>query len=395
MKKITFLLLFLSGFCFAQEQVNYKGFEQAVHQPERTFFLGTWKIDKLITNAVEKEYTFDQQDTTVYRYGNKITLNADQTFESYYTAPCRLDCFTRTRGNYKLVDENYICFLLKNITRFGTCQGDEQPAEDLGLYYFHVSDNGSILLLKSAGSLEQDKNNAMYREMILAKYQEMKQFGDLQPSSNLLLNWKETTSENLQEIVAHCMAEQHITDFEVLYTHNFIENSHNGAYLQTILVKTTNDFKYLVYHPGDKSVGMYNDLPIRERDSLVQTIDCTKKLKRKTFKETYHPQTSSSTKNTLTVYTEKKEVFKIVLNEYFSNGGSCILTVYLNHEAPIYITRELVNTTYNLKTAYYFLDATTQKIVTREIKKNYSDFTLAQLIKKYQQLLEETNKQLN
>lgn len=72
-----------------------------------------------------------------------------------------------------------------------------------------------------------------------------------------------------------------------------------------------------------------------------------------------------------------------------------ILTVYLNHEAPIYITRELVNTTYNLKTAYYFLDATTQKIVTREIKKNYSDFTLAQLIKKYQQLLEETNKQLN
>jgi hypothetical protein len=394
MKEFTFLLLIVANFSFGQEQVNYKGFESSVHHPEIAVLQGTWKIDMLITNAFAAEYNFHQQDTNGYQYGNKITLNADQTFVSYYSAPCKQDCFTTSIGKYKLIDENYICFFLEKITRFGRCQGDEKPEEDLGLYYFQKTENGSFNFLKSAGSLEQDKKNAFYRELILAKMVEMQQFGDLRPPSNLLFSWQQTSSEDENGILAFCMSENQIKNYEILYSYKTDVNTFDRDYLLTILVKINEDYKFVVYNAGYKSVGLYDDFEILEKDSLVHAIDNDKKLRSKTLQETYNPQTSSSTKNTITVYQKKDEVRKIVHTEYFSNGGSIITTIYSYHEEPIYILRELVNTTYDLKTGYYIIDLKTQKIVPKEIKKNYSNFSLSQLTKKYDQIKEEINRQL-
>jgi hypothetical protein len=394
MKKITFLLLFVVNFSFGQEQINYQGFDHSIHYPEITILLGSWKIDELITNALATEYNFSLQDTAIFDYGNNIKLDADQTFTSYYTAPCRQDCFTTTTGKYKILDENYICFFLEKITRFGICNGDEQPNEDLGLYYFYKTESGSINILRSGGSLEQDKRNAFYRDLIIKKKKEMSQFGAISASYNLLFNWKQTSFEDEKEIVAFCMNENQIEKYEILYSYKTGVNRFDIEHLNTILVKFGEKYRYIVYEMGSKSVGLYDDSEIMEKDSLVRNIDNDTKLKSKTLKETYDPLTSSSDKNTITVYQKKDEVRKIEHIEYDSRGGSIITTIYLQNKEPIYILRELRNTTYDQKGGYYIVDLKTYKIIQRIIKKNYSDFSFSKLIQKYNRIKEEINTQL-
>ena len=73
----------------AQKQVNYLGFDFALHNPKVTELNGTWGINPLIENKEVKEYILSPQNPTDrFNYGNNIYINPDGTFASAYSAPC-------------------------------------------------------------------------------------------------------------------------------------------------------------------------------------------------------------------------------------------------------------------------------------------------------------------
>lgn len=102
MKKLVFILmLLLVVSCHSQETDNYKGFNQEKHNPEITELQGSWGISFLITSVNIKENKLYPKRKDEPHYGNSISLNADQTFISSYSAPCGNDCFTTSTGKYK------------------------------------------------------------------------------------------------------------------------------------------------------------------------------------------------------------------------------------------------------------------------------------------------------
>lgn len=389
MREIVLLLLFVVNVSFGQQQTNYKGFANSVHNSQITVLQGSWRINELITDKSTKEYNLFPQNPEERNYGNNITLKTDQTFMSSYSAPCGNDCFTTTAGKYKIIDENYICFFLDEITQNGECFGETKPNEDFGLYYFYKTEDGSFNLLKSSGSLEQDKQNRIYRDLIIEKNNEIKQF----TYSNLLFDWKQTNLTDENDIIAFCMNENQIKDYEVLYSYKVDKRDKT-----TVLLKANNNFLFVVYGIGNKSVGLYNDSKIKEKDNLVSKIENNKKLKNKTFKETYNQKTSSSDNNTITIYQRKDEIQKILLKEYYSNGGTAITTFYLQNEEPIYIVGEK-NILYNQniqtsKTGFYISDWKTDKIIVKEIQKNAGEVDFYRIVEKYKRVKEDVNKQL-
>lgn len=389
MREIVLLLLFVVNVSFGQQQTNYKGFVNSVHNSQITVLQGSWRINELITDKSTKEYNLFPQNPEECNYGNNITLKTDQTFMSSYSASCGNDCFTTTTGKYKIIDESYICFFLDEITQNGECFGETKPNEDFGLYYFYKTEDGSFNLLKSSGSLEQDKQNRIYRDLIIEKNNEIKQF----TYSNLLFDWKQTNLTDENDIIAFCMNENQIKDYEVLYSYKVDKRDKT-----TVLLKANNNFLFVVYGIGNKSVGLYNDSKIKEKDNLVSKIENNKKLKSKTFKETYNQKTSSSDNNTITIYQRKDEIQKILLKEYYSNGGTAITTFYLQNEEPIYIVGEK-NILYNQniqtsKTGFYISDWKTDKIIVKEIQRNAGEVDFYRIVEKYKRVKEDVNKQL-
>lgn len=392
MRKIVLLLLFVVNTSFGQQQINYQGFVNSVHNSEITVLQGSWGINELITDESTKEYNLFPQNPEKFNYGNNITLKADQTFVSSYSAPCGNDCFTTTTGKYKIIDDNYICFFLDEITRHGECFGGTKPNEDFGLYYFYKTENGLFNLLKSSGSFEQDKQNRIYRDLIIEKDNEMKQFGNISTYYNYLFDWKQTNLTDENDIIAFCMNENQIKDYEVLYSHK-VDKYRDWT---TVLLKANANFLFVVYGMGYKSVGLYDDSKIKEKDNLVSKIE-NKKLKNKTFRETYNQKTSSSDKNTITIYQKKNEIQKILLKEYYSNGGTATTTFYLQNEEPIYIIGE-ISTIYNQntqtsKTGFYISDWKTHKIIVKEIQKNAGEVNFYRITEKYKRVKEDINKQ--
>ena len=391
MKKTVLLLLFVVNANFAQQQMNYEGFVNSVHNSEITVLQGFWKINELIEDESTKEYNLFPQNSEKFNYGNNIIFKEDQTFVSSYSAPCGNDCFTTTTGKYKIIDNNYICFFLDEITRQGECFGVTKPNKDFGLYYFYETENGLFNLLKSSGSVEQDKKNRIYRDLIIEKDKEIKQFGNTY--SNHLFDWKQTNFTNEKDIIAFCMNENQIKDYEILYSHKVDKYSD----WTTVLVKASENFLFVVYGIGYKSVGLYDDSKVIEKDNLVNKIENNKKLKTKTFRETYIQKTSSSDKNTITIYQNKNEILKIVFKEYYSNGATAITTFYLQNEEPIYIVGE-INTIYNQnthisKTGFYISDWKTDKFIVKEIHKNAGEVNFYRIAEKYKIVKEDINKQ--
>ncbi|WP_410878359.1 hypothetical protein [Myroides sp. DW712] len=134
--KINILLLgfLLSGFTYAQDWV------------------GTWKTNELITYKTIEEYVLTPANlaadaTKIERFGNFIVFNADQTFESYYTAPCGNDCFTTTAGIYTIKDENQIALTLYRLNQEGMCMQSRTETVDLGIYDI-LKEKDSMRLVK-------------------------------------------------------------------------------------------------------------------------------------------------------------------------------------------------------------------------------------------------------
>lgn len=337
MKNILLLLLFVITNSCAQKQNNYNGFDVVLHNSKINVLQGKWRINELILNAETKEYILTPQSSDKFNnYGNNISLNTDQTFVSGYSAECGNDCFTTTKGKYKIIDENYICFYLEEIIRNGECSGNSKPKKDLGLYYFYKTENG-FRLLRSVGNLEQDKKNVFYYDLIVSKRKEIDGFYYRNGQNQSIYNWKQTNLKDEKEIVAFCMKENKIQDYEILFSYKGDIYSR----LNIILVKINNQFHYVLYDTwGNPMVSLYNYSPIQKINQLVNKIDNDKSLS-KTEKKTTTPQNNSTSETkVITIYKNSNEINKVIYARYYEYGEKVsvsITTIYLQNSTPIFI----------------------------------------------------------
>ncbi len=103
---------------------------QAIQSQES--ILGLWKIDYLVNllyNQLEdhEEYNLfsvNQPDENghMFDWGNWIKFNEDETFNSYYTAPCGNDCFPSVYGRFKLLDGDRVLLHVDSIIVGGFCK---------------------------------------------------------------------------------------------------------------------------------------------------------------------------------------------------------------------------------------------------------------------------------
>ena len=328
MKKILLLFLLLSYSCFGQKQGNYLGFNSATTNNEITNLQGSWKINQLIVNDKIDEYILYPQniDDNRFSYGNNISIKPDGTFRSAYSAPCGNDCFTSSTGQYKMIDKNYICFYLEQVTQSGDCSGNSTPNIDLGLYRIYQEEN-KIVLRRSNGDPQQDKKNLQYIDMLTAKYNEFSTCFNLQS----FLKWS-TTKQFTEaiEIAAFCMAQNQIEDYEVLYDRSFQRTN-------LILLKIENKFRYVLYEGELRHgirVALLDDDFFENADSLVLKIDQDKSLKPTTIKDDYDYWRNPLSKNTLIVYKKKDQIQKIIYNIYNRENKYFKETFYFKENQP-------------------------------------------------------------
>ncbi|MFH6991232.1 hypothetical protein [Flavobacterium sp. FlaQc-48] len=336
----TFFLILLVAFTFgcSKKQNNVAtiftntssyGFDKVVHDSSITKLQGTWGTNELILANKTTDYFFFPRDVNVHYFGYNIKINPDQTFECFETADCGNGCFTSSKGKYKIIDKNYICFYLEEINRSGECSENSKPNIDLGLYYYYEKEK-AIYLLKSNGDLEEDKRNVRYRDLVIAKRKEIESF-DNNNLNLFMFNWKQFDSNfisgiklsifkekgknNVDEdqVVAICMAENNIKDYEILYAYKGNEYSTQAVFL----VKMNGEYRYVIYDTRDKpKVSLYNDKEIEQVDKKISEIDRDKTLKSKIFKETNTKKNTVHSKKTITVLKKENEIYKIIYEEY-------------------------------------------------------------------------------
>jgi len=94
-------------------------------------------------------YTLDKLENNSDRpmyWGYFVTFSADGTFETHYSAPCGMDCFTVVEGNYKWIDEQYLSLTVQKITRSELCSKESNATTfDLGVFEVAFDKNSFTL----------------------------------------------------------------------------------------------------------------------------------------------------------------------------------------------------------------------------------------------------------
>ena len=336
MKNVLMLILFVTNVCLAQKQINYYGFDFALHNPKISELNGTWEINPLIANKEVREYILSPQNPKDrFNYGNNISINPDGTLASAYSAPCGNDCFTSTSGKFKMIDEHYMCFFLEMVSHNGDCSGYSEPKEDLGVFRIYKEES-KIKLIKSDGNPQNDKNNIQYIDMLIAKDQEISNCANIRN----LLSWSNSERLNgLNEIVDFCMVQNQIKDYEILYDKNFERTN-------LILVKIQNKFRYIIYEAIDSNnfnVTLYNDDFFENAENLIDKIDNDKSLRKETINDEYESWRNSFSKNTIIIFKKKDEIQKIIYNLYNRENKYFKETFYLKDNKPNSIKIETPN----------------------------------------------------
>lgn len=357
-----------------EAESNYKGFNAVKHDASVTDLYGTWNTNELLLSDQTKEYFLFPQNAADYNFGNHLKLNPNQTFESFYTAECGNDCFTTSKGKYKIIDQNYICFYLEKITRSGDCSGNTEPDKDLGLYYYYKKD--SIFgLLKSSGNLEQDKKGVYYRDLIIAKRAQIEKFykdhGNLNRS---MFDWKRTNNTDERAVVAFCMAQNKIKNYELLH----YDKGGRYSTMALGLVKVNGEFRYIICDTwGDPIVCLYNDAEVQKINEFVDKVETDKSLEVRSFKPKKMPQRTQGDKGTITVSKKGSEIYRVVYEDYPADTehiGVFTLKVYYRNSVPIYIDfhNEFIgsDTRSSSKTGLYILDWENNKIAVKVINGN-------------------------
>ncbi|WP_158961655.1 hypothetical protein [Myroides fluvii] len=134
MRILHLLLVFFSGY-FAQAQA----------------LAGTWKTNAVFTYNIQEYYVLTPANTTeeaskMERYGSFVVFSEDDTFQSYYTAPCGNDCFTTTDGTYEYLDKNTVKLTLHRLHQSGMCQDAQNKKVVLGVFDIVQNKEGTRLV---------------------------------------------------------------------------------------------------------------------------------------------------------------------------------------------------------------------------------------------------------
>lgn len=82
-------------------------------------------------------------------YGIHLQIDSEmETYHSFYTAPCGVDCFRSTRGRYEVVDEQHIHVWRQEVaqTRFCPENFRTEMNEDLGIFRMESTDHGLMFI---------------------------------------------------------------------------------------------------------------------------------------------------------------------------------------------------------------------------------------------------------
>jgi hypothetical protein len=352
MKKVFLLMLFTLNLSLAQQQVHYAGFESAVGV-DAAAIQGNWTISQLIVGKDADEYTLTSQTKErTFQYGNHISLQPDGTFVCGYSAPCGNDCFTTSVGKYKLINTDYICLFLEKSTQNGDCHSNSDPNEDLGLFRIYRNERG-IVLCKSDGNPQQDADNRKYVNLLTAINTEIGQ-------NYYFLEWKELKPPvTTAEAIASGLAENHIANYQVLYTK-----------FNVALIEAGGDYFYIKYEPKGKGlrVALYDNTAFTKADQEAVSIDRDKSLKKEEFQDAYDYSRNPYRKGTMVLFKKDGKIVKMGVTIY-NTLGKFVETFYFKEKLPFVIKVDCPN---GHKFTYYVGSWNNSRAAMRPLEENWS-----------------------
>jgi len=325
---------------------------------------GEWMINLNISEQDIDEYIMSKPNDKK-AFGNYITLNENKTFSTYTRQECGSSCYYTTSGIYEMVGENHIRLVIKNILKSRFCEEkDSNPNKDIGLYYIHREED-RMILLKSNGNIENDKQNIIYSQMITDFFNFQRMF----PSGNRISSVKiEKMSE--KDMVHNYLKNLGYIDFEYLFS----KNVGYGGFSKIILAKIEGQFQYLYLdfsYPKEYYLSMFNYEPIKKIDRLVDKINSDNELKFINIDDASLYNKDSSVFLTV-FYKKKNKAVEKIIHSVTDKYWTVTTIYYLENETPMYIEQN-----YDMKRAhdrpaqnsFYIIDWDTKKYILK--KKNY------------------------
>ena len=205
-----------------------------------------WRINNIIGIRDLDEYSMVKLEANS-RWGILLTLNLDGSFICRNLPQCGNDVFTNALGDFILIDEFHIRFVLKE-TSFTSYEkennSESKVNRDLGIFYiYNDKDSNSIKLIKSNGVLQDDKDSMLYKQMLDSFDKEWKSYD---------YAWINTNSDQPEQIVKDCVDQKKDIDL----SNCKVVFSRKQGYGEVFLLREKEEYHYAVYNSYDKKVSL-------------------------------------------------------------------------------------------------------------------------------------------
>lgn len=207
----------------------------------QTNIFNTWRISNLIGFRDLNEYSMVAMGED--RWGYMLILNHDGTFISRNLPECGNDFSRNVSGNFMLVDDSHIRFILKKTSYSSLNKNNNSESEatvDLGIFYIYKGAN-SIRLIKSNGILQDDKDKMLYNEIMDSFNWKLYDFV-----------WENTKGKSREEIVKDYFDHSG----KVNFSNCKVVISKKETYGQVILVQQKDNFYFVIYDDFKKKVSL-------------------------------------------------------------------------------------------------------------------------------------------
>lgn len=158
MKRTLLLAVFCSIFissCTPQTSNKNNEVTTVTNTDSIRGLVGLWLVDNLLgADSIEAghiantsgNYCLSKPAKTGYQWGNWVNFSKEGSFESYYTAPCGVDCFPTTFGRYQIVDSLHIRLCIDSVSIHGmVCKKSIDEKVNINLGEFTVNRTDSTL----------------------------------------------------------------------------------------------------------------------------------------------------------------------------------------------------------------------------------------------------------
>lgn len=210
----------------------------------QTNIYGDWQINNIIGIRDFEEYSIVRQEQN-NRGGRLLTLNLDGTFLSRNLPQCGNDTYLNTLGNFILIDDTHIRFIIKKTSASSYNKNDNSESDlnrDLGIFYIYKEEN-SIRLIKSNGVLQDDKDKMLYTKMLNGFNENWKSYD---------YSWQNTKANTPEEIIKNCVDKRKSIDF----SNCKVVFSKKDSYGELFLVKENSNFHFVLYDNYKKKVSL-------------------------------------------------------------------------------------------------------------------------------------------